>query len=284
MKDVLIFGYLQKPEVKAEIEPLLPLLQQHARCQQVDLAQKSDTLQKKADLAIVFGGDGTMLRAAAQMGYHQVPTVGINLGKLGFLADLNREDAAPVLTHLFQNGFAVSEHMMFECIVTGPGGRQTLLGLNELVVHVDPPLHLVDIDLAIDGEPVATFTGDGLILSTPIGSTGHNLSAGGPILRQEIPAFVITPICPHALTYRSLVDGGERIFTITLRPGSHPARIIVDGQEHLPITQDHRIVLKQAQVKFKRVRVPGRSYYTTLREKLHWAAPPSYRTDPANHP
>jgi NAD+ kinase len=274
---LLIFGYLTKPDVDAALVQLRPLVRQHAQVVEVDLATRLEDWKDPADLALVLGGDGTILRAAHQMGYHQVPTLGINLGKLGFLADINHDEAAQVLTDLFRRGFEVSEHLMFECIVEGPGGTRTLLGLNELVVHVDPPLHLVDIDLAIDDEPIAQFSGDGLILSTPIGSTGHNLSAGGPILRQELPAFVITPICAHALTYRPLVDGAERTFSLRLHPESHPASLIIDGQEHLPITHEHRVVVRQAPVKFQRVRVPGRGYYSTLREKLHWAAPPKYR-------
>jgi NAD+ kinase len=172
---------------------------------------------------------------------------------------------------------------MLECTVQD-GGERTLLGLNDIVIHSDPPLHMIEIELAIDGEPVATFRGDGLILSTPIGSTAHNLAAGGPILRQELPAFVITPICAHALTYRPLVDDAERTFSIALHRASHPARLIVDGQEHLPIAAGQRITVKRAAVKFKRIRVPGHSYYATLQEKLQWAAPPNYRTGHSHHP
>jgi NAD+ kinase len=273
----LLFGYLTKPDVAVALAELAPIAACHGEVFEIDLANKKLNAGLQGDLALVLGGDGTILRAAHHMGYQQIPTLGINLGKLGFLADVNLEDAASLLTDLFRNGFAVTEHLMLECTVDGPGGQRTLLGLNELVVHVDPPLHLLDIDVAIDDEPIAQFSGDGLILSTPIGSTGHSLSAGGPILRQELPAFVITPICAHALTYRPLVDGAERVFTIRLHAGSHPAALIIDGQEHLPITAEHRIVVRQAPVKFRRVRVPGRSYYSTLREKLHWAAPPKYR-------
>jgi NAD+ kinase len=274
---LVVLGYLTKPDVQAALVQLRPLVRANGDIAEIDLAQPPESWGGNADLALALGGDGTILRAARHMGYHQVPTLGINLGKLGFLADLSQEEAAKVLPLIFKRDFEVTEHLMFECVVEGAGEKRTLLGLNEMVVHVDPPLHLVDIDLAIDDEPIAQFSGDGLILSTPIGSTGHSLSAGGPILRQELPAFVVTPICAHALTYRPLVDAAERTFSIRLHPGSHPAALIIDGQEHLPITPEHRIFVRQAPVKFRRVRVPGRSYYSTLREKLHWAAPPKYR-------
>lgn len=271
---VLLFGYFDKPDVQAELHRLRPLLHSQQLLHEFDLGKSTHPKVEAADLALVLGGDGTILRAAQVMGYQQVPTLGINLGKLGFLADVKQQDAPDVLAHLFQNGFSITEHLMLECTINSPGKSQTLLGLNEMVVHADPPLHLIHIDLTIDQEPVANFSGDGLILSTPIGSTGHNLSAGGPIMRQELAAFVITPICAHALTHRPLVDSAERTFEIALHPGSNLAVVSIDGQIQLPITSEHRITVRQAPVKFRRVRVPGRSYYSTLREKLHWAVQP----------
>lgn len=272
--NVMIFGYFAKQDVQAELTRLRPLLRQQNIVQEIDLGVGGSPKLPDADLALVLGGDGTILRAAQHMGYHQVPTLGVNLGKLGFLADVKQLDAIPVLSHLFQQGLDITEHLMLECSIVGPMGSQTMLGLNEMVIHADPPLHLIHIDLSIDDEPVATLSGDGLIVSTPIGSTGHNLSAGGPILRQELPAFVITPICPHALTYRPLVDSADRTLGMSLHPGSNLAVVSVDGQNLVPITPEHRITVKKAPVKFRRVRVPGRSYYSTLREKLYWAVQP----------
>lgn len=271
---IIIFGYLARTEVQAELKRLRPLLLAGSVLQEVDLGQRDHQKIPDADLALVLGGDGTILRAAQQMGYRQLPTVGINLGKLGFLADVQVKDSDRFLSDLFKKGFSVTEHLMLECTILGPGGTQTWLGLNEMVVHADPPLHLIHIDLTVDNEPVATFSGDGLIVSTPIGSTGHNLSAGGPILRQELDAFVITPICAHALTHRPLVDSAERTFGISLHPGSNLAVVSIDGQIQLPITPDHSLTVKKAQVKFRRVRVPNHSYFSTLREKLHWAVQP----------
>lgn len=272
--NLLIFGYFDWPEVQAELHRLRPLLRTQNILQEVNLATAGKTNHESAELALVLGGDGTILRAAHWMAYQQVPTLGINLGKLGFLADVKRDDAESVLKTLFQGGFSITEHLMLECTLSGPTGSQTLLGLNEMVVHANPPTQLIHFDLAIDREPVATFSGDGLILSTPIGSTGHNLSAGGPILRQELNAFVITPICAHGLTHRPLVDNAERTFEIALHPGSNLAVVSIDGQIQHPITSEHRITIRKAPIKFRRVRVPGRSYYSTLREKLHWAVQP----------
>jgi NAD+ kinase len=151
--------------------------------------------------------------------------------------------------------------------------------LNEIVVYAGPPFHLIDIELAIDGELVSSFSGDGLIVSTPVGSTAHNLSAGGPILHQELPAFVITQICPHLLTNRSLVDRADKTYTIRLRRATTGTTLIVDGQELLPLTTEHRVTLRQAPVQFQLIKVPSRGYYRTLRDKLHWSAPPGYRNE-----
>jgi NAD+ kinase len=139
---------------------------------------------------------------------------------------------------------------------------------------------MLDLDLAVDGVSVARFSGDGLIVSTPVGSTAHSLSAGGPILGQELPAFVITPICPHALTYRPVVDSADKVYTITPGRGGDGAVLIVDGQETFPLSPQHRVTVRRAPVAFRLVKVPGHSFYQTLRDKLRWGAAPGYRREP----
>src|SRR5262249_12064095 len=153
-----------------------------------------------ADLALVLGGDGAILRAARQMGYQQRPVLGVNLGKLGFLADLRPDELRTCFPRVVHGQYRVTSHLMLECVVEAPQGTRTFLGLNEVVFQAGPPFHMIDLDLSVDDEFVSRFSGDGLILSTPVGSTAHSLSAGGPILGQELSAFVITPICPHTLT------------------------------------------------------------------------------------
>jgi NAD+ kinase len=239
-----------------------------------------DLSQDKADLALVLGGDGAILRAARQMGYHQTPVLGVNLGKLGFLADLTPEEIRHCFPQVVQGEFRVNWHLMFECLVESPEGPRTFLGLNEAVLRTGPPFHMTGLSLAIDGEPVSLFNGDGLIISTPIGSTAHSLSAGGPILRQDLQAFVITPICPHTLTYRPLVDSADKTFTITMASASGSTYLVIDGQQLLTITPDHRITIRRAPVSFGLVKVLGRSYYNTLRDKLRWGTPPNYQTEP----
>src|SRR5205823_4083773 len=153
--------------------------------------------------------------------------------------------------------YCVTRHLMFECVVETPQERRTLLGLNEAVFRTGPPFHLIELEVAVKGEPVSLFSGDGLILSTPIGSTAQSLSAGGPILGQELAAFVLTPICPHTLTNRPVVDSADKTYTIAVRRASPGTMLVADGQEHVLLTAEHRVTLRRAPVCFRLGKVAG---------------------------
>jgi NAD+ kinase len=278
---VLVLGNGHRPGVPDAATRLLPFVREHAEIVCIDLYQEQSLCDVTADLTLVLGGDGAILRAARQMAYLQIPVLGVNLGKLGFLADLSVEEFCECLPRVVRGDYRVTEHLMFECVVTGPEGSRTLPGLNEIAVHAGPPFHMLELDLAVNGELVTGYRGDGLIVSTPIGSTAYNLSAGGPILGQELDAFVVTPICPHTLTNRPVVDSADKEYTITIRGASADATVVIDGQEHVQVTPGHTVTVRRAPVRFKLVKVPGRSYYQTLRDKLRWGAPPNYRDEPA---
>jgi NAD+ kinase len=276
---IFVLGNACRPGVTEEAGRLVPFLRQHAEIVVFDLEQKQDLSSLTADVALVLGGDGAILRAARQMGYRQVPVLGINLGRLGFLADLGVEEVLSCFPKVARGEYHVTRHIMFECSVTVGTDTRTLLGLNEVAIQIGPSFHMVDIDLSLDGQVVTRFSGDGLIVSTPIGSTAHSLSAGGPILGPGLAAFVITPICAHALTSRPVVDAADKVYTIRLGHGTQEAFLVVDGQEILPITPEHEITVRRAPVDFALVKVPGRSYYQTLRDKLRWGTLPNYRTE-----
>jgi len=264
-----------------EVARWLPFINEHAEVVGVDLHQQKQLADlPPADLALVFGGDGAILRAARQMGYRQVPVLGINLGRLGFLADIHPHEFQHCFLQVIQGNYRITRHLMYECLVDTKNGQQTFLGLNEVVVHTTPPLNVLDLELIVDGVPVARFSGDGLIVSTPIGSTAHNLSAGGPILGQELAAFVLTPICPHTLTYRPVVDSAEKVYTIHLGWGAENAVVIIDGQDSLALKDGQSVIIRRAPVSFGLVKMPDRSFFQNLREKLRWGTPPSYRGEP----
>ena len=222
-------------------------------------------------MAIVFGGDGSILRAAHQMGQQQLPVIAVNLGKLGFLADISPAELPDVLRDFHAGKLKVTEHLMFDCQVLRRGkvafGQ---LGLNEVAVQTGPPFAIMGVDLYVDSELVTTYSCDGLIVSTPVGSTAHGLSAGGPILRNDLAALVILPISPHTLTNRPVVDSADRVYELVVSEPKGGTSVVVDGRVLCMLQPGDRVRVQRAAVQFKLVAAPGHSYYRTLREKLGW--------------
>jgi NAD+ kinase len=274
-----VLGNPTKAGVRDEAERLVPRLREVGEVVVYDLDQSTDLSRSTADLAFVLGGDGALLRAARQMGYHQVPVLGVNLGKLGFLADLNVEELHGSLDCVLAGECRVTSHLMFECVIADSDKSETFLGLNEVVIETGPPFHMLDYEVLVDGETALTSAGDGLIISTPIGSTAHSLAAGGPVLGQELQAFAITPLSPHSLTTRPLVESADKVYTIRLRQ-ARGAWAVIDGQDQRPLSLDHRVTVRRAPVQFRLVKVPGKSYFRTLRHKLRWGTTPHYRGEP----
>ncbi len=281
---IFVLGNANRKGVVKEVDRLLPEICKACEVVALDLHQRLD-LQAfpEPDLALVLGGDGAILRAARQMGYRQIPVLGVNLGHLGFLADVEADRLLDHLSDIVASRFQITRHIMFECLVEEKedDGKQptVFLGLNEVVFHTLPPFSILELDLKIEEELVTQFRGDGLIISTPIGSTAHALSAGGPILGQELPAFVITPICPHTLTQRPVVDTAEKTYTISLGEGSDEAALVIDGQDFVTLKQSQRAVVRKAPVTFGLVKIPGHSFFRTLRNKLHWGQLPNFRNE-----
>ncbi|MGQ9576795.1 MAG: NAD(+)/NADH kinase [Thermoguttaceae bacterium] len=270
---VILLGLGQRPGVLEQAERLRPLVARHAQIVASDFTGQKDLSDVEADLAIVLGGDGSILRAAHQMGSRQLPVLAVNLGRLGFLADLSPEELPGVLQQIVSTGLAgrVVEHLMFDCRVWR--GTQMLCqrsGLNEIAVQTGPDFTMIELDLYVDEELVTTYSCDGLIISTPVGSTAHSLSAGGPILRKDLQAFVISPISPHTLTNRPVVDSADRVFELLVARAGPGTSVVVDGRVACTVRAEDRVRVQKAAVRFKMVAVPGHSYYRTLREKLGW--------------
>lgn len=237
----------------------------------VALSQDLDHIALKADLAIVLGGDGSLIRACRQFGNHQIPILPINLGKLGFLADLTLTDLQQNIELIVQGKFGIAELMMFECLHFKANGEQEHhIGLNELAIRVGSKPHMFDVQLKIDEEEVTTYSGDGLIISTPVGSTAYNLSAGGPILRQDMRAFVVTPICPHTLTIRPIVDRADVTYSVILPKPAENVIAVIDGHIHREFTHGEVFQFRQAPFNCQLIRFPNHSYYETLHRKLGW--------------
>ena len=257
--------------VVSEAQRLQPIIQQHLEIVDTDFTGTKDFSEIDADLAIVLGGDGSILRAAHQMGQKQLPVLAVNLGRLGFLADLSPDELPGALEDLCAGKLQRVEHLMFECRVERDGKLlHEALGLNEVAVHAGPPYSILEIDLYVDSELVTTYSCDGLIVSTPVGSTAHSLSAGGPILRQSMQAFVISPISPHTLTNRPVVESADHVYELVVSRPNPATAVVVDGRVLCTLTSSDRVRVEPAQVRFQLLRAAGHSYYRTLREKLGW--------------
>jgi NAD+ kinase len=267
----MLLGPSDRAAVAEEASRLRPMIERLVDVVLVDLGFTQDLAAVEADLAIVLGGDGSILRAAHQMGQRQTPVVGANLGKLGFLADLSPDGVLDVLPQLAAGEFRVVEHLMFECRHERDGrviAQQ--LGLNETAVLAGPPFSILEVHLYVDAELVTTYSCDGLIVSTPVGSTAHSLSAGGPILRKDLQAFVISPISPHTLTNRPVVDSADRVYELVVTRPNPGTTVVIDGRVLGGLEPGDRVRISRAATQFKLVDVPGRGYYRTLREKLGW--------------
>ncbi len=276
----MLLGYGNPEICQREIDRLRPSIDECADVALVDVAEYRDLSAVEADMAVVFGGDGAILRAASQMGYRQVPMVGVNLGRLGFLADLSPDDFLRELPAICANRFRSVPHLMFECSLVRDGVelfRQ--LGLNETVVVAGPPFTMFEVHLYVDGEFVTTYSCDGLIIATPVGSTAHSLSAGGPILRKDLQAFVISPISPHTLTNRPVIDSAERHYEMVVPEPLAGTAVVVDGRLMGNLQPNDRVRIHRAGPQVMLVEVAGRGYYRTLREKLGWGGSARHRDD-----
>ena len=243
---------------------------------QLDVVEQGAELQQpeildEVDLLVVLGGDGSILRAAQQMGTRQRPVIGINLGRLGFLAAISPGEVESALASIVSGDCVITSHLMLKCSLIRDGKVQSeQLGLNEAAIRVGNPFSLLDIDLYVDSKLATTYSCDGLIISTPVGSTAHSLSAGGPILRKTMQAFVIAAISPHTLTVRPVVDSAERVFEMRVRTADVVASLVVDGQQLACLSPDDRVRIERASESFQLIEVADHDDYQTLREKLDW--------------
>lgn len=228
-------------------------------------------LGSRVDLLIVVGGDGTLLSVARSLGRAQTPLVGVNLGRLGFLTEYSLPDLQKHLDAILAGDVPVERRMMLRLVVERPGsGRRHYRVLNDAVINKSALARILDIELRVDGERIAVYRADGLILSSPTGSTAYCLSAGGPIVHPGMQAIVAIPICPHTLTNRPLVVPGNLVLEARIRNAAENAFLTLDGQVGFPLTRDDRIEVRRAARGVRLVTVPGRSYFQVLQRKLRW--------------
>lgn len=277
MKRVLIIGDTRKPKIQSALQELNSWLKERAQTVILDLAQEEGKRSLEGDIAVVLGGDGAFLRASRMVSPFGIPLVGVHLGAFGFLAELTPTDMYDYLEKALRNECRIVPRMLLNCrLERGQKVIKESLGVNDAVISRSSLSRLISIRLFIDEEEVTVYGSDGLIVSTPMGSTAHCLAAGGPILSPDLDAFVILPICPHTLTNRPLVISSDS--RIEMEPTSEGVEIglTVDGQVYEDILPGDRIKVERARLPLRFVDTGIRSFYAVLREKLAWGGSPKY--------
>ena len=230
-----------------------------------------EELAEKIDLLIVLGGDGTLLSGARAMDKKKVPILAVNLGGLGFLSTVTLDELYPVLETVLSGGHKTSERIMVVAQVIRAGACvQQQNALNDAVVTKTALARMLEFDLFVDGDPVARYRADGLIVATPTGSTAYSLAAGGPIVDPHLKALVITPICPHMLTNRPLVIPDTSRVEIDVAVTEEPVYLTLDGQVGFQLELRDRVAITRSPNRVVLVQPPRKTYFDVLRSKLRW--------------
>ncbi|MCD4831169.1 MAG: NAD(+)/NADH kinase [Anaerohalosphaeraceae bacterium] len=233
---------------------------------------------EQADLAVVFGGDGTILSAARDLSQTDIPIIGVNVGRLGFLAEFSLEKLKELFDRVTTDESLVEKRMMISCTINGQGKQKLFsTAVNDVVINAGSPYNMIDLKMTVRGQSLAGCISDGLIISTPTGSTAYNLSAGGPIVSANLAAIVITPICPHTLSFRPIVINADSKIEI------HPQRVnegttaTVDGQVVSSLSVGDVITIEKHKNSLRVINNPLRTQWDTLAGKLSWATKPKYK-------
>jgi NAD+ kinase len=280
-KSVGILAKPKLPEVKSTLHDVVSWL----RARNIDVfldttsaillgeqgGYQKTQLASKADVLLVLGGDGTMLNAARLAGERSIPILGVNMGGLGFLTEVRLENLYPSLDRVFANDFVLDERLMLQTHVHRHGETVAHgVVLNDVVISKGTLARMIELKIAIQGRFVTNLRGDGLIVSSPTGSTAYSLSAGGPIIDPAVQSLILTPICPHTLTHRPLIVPGNAEIDVTLTSKDDGAMATLDGQVGVAITQGDTVVIQTSEHRTRLIRFPESNYYDVLREKLKW--------------
>jgi NAD+ kinase len=230
-----------------------------------------EAFAQKVDVALAMGGDGTVLYTARALHGSQIPIMGINLGSLGFLTSVGDSEMGQALEAIADKSYTISAREVAECRIFADGqavGQEP--SLNDIVLGWGASSRIVTLNLSIDGELVGSFMCDGMMVSTPTGSTGHSLSAGGPILHPGICGFGINVICPHTLSSRPLVIPNSSLIEIEVTHAAKELILSIDGQDEYKVEQGGRIEIRRSPHPVEFLQLPGHSYFSVLAQKLHW--------------
>lgn len=249
-------------------KPLSDVLRRRSKLKIAGRTVSAKILPGSCDMIISLGGDGTILRLARQVAEKGTPILGVNLGKLGFLAEVSLDDLDACLDEVLRGDYFVVERMMLQASTSK--NKRIYTALNDIVVDKFATSRVLDLETYVNGEYLATFPADGIILSSPTGSTAYALANGGPIVTPHNKSITISPICPHSLTARPVIVPDDSIIRIKVVSSQHKVRLTADGQDELLVRPPTEIRIKKAPFTAKLVKRRNASYYDLLRKKLNW--------------
>jgi NAD+ kinase len=276
--------------VRPALEEILPWIGQQAEVIGVDTDRAVDLRTIEADVILALGGDGTLLSAARRLQGRPIPLMGVNFGRLGFLANFQPDHFRQDFQTLLEGKLPISSRLVLEVSLldawidcrerdafdVAAKRRLVATALNDAVITAGAPFHMIELELCVDGNAGIKYFGDGIIVSTPSGSTAYNVSAGGPIVSPDVPAFCLTPICPHSLSFRPVVISSETELVIIARRVNPGTTLFCDGQEADRVQAGDKIVIRRSPHDVMLIENPQARQWSSLAEKLHWAATPRY--------
>jgi len=234
-------------------------------------AVEQNQLAESVDLILVLGGDGTMIATARMVGDHDVPVLGINYGGLGYLAEFRIEELYTALESILAENYRLDRRVMLRVdLLRGETTIITNRVLNDVVINKSALARIIEIEAYYNQQFVNAFRADGLIVSTPTGSTAYNLSAGGPVVFPSMNAIVMTPICPFTLSNRPIVVSDDAVVELRLKTGAEEVALTLDGQVGFPLEVEDRVVIRKSLTTFNIIQPSNRNYFDVLRDKLRW--------------
>jgi NAD+ kinase len=269
IKNVAIVTNLEKPKSKVVTLKLIDWLKKKKIKTMVNDPKPASL--RASDLVIGVGGDGMMLHVARKAAPLGKPVLGINAGSLGFLAEIDPDHMFKAIEEILANRYKIQNRFLLEAIITRKNKiAGTFTALNDVVIKNGATARVIKLALEVNKQYVATYTGDGLILSTPTGSTAYALAASGPIVYPDVPVITIVAICPHTLTLRPLIISSDSEINVKVQSNHHEVILTLDGQHDMPLGMDDTITIKKAKHQLKFITIPDKSYYQVLRTKLKW--------------
>lgn len=235
---------------------------------QITYFETIELLFENCDMAITVGGDGTIIHAAKYAAKYEVPLIGVNVGRLGFAADVEPEEISE-LTRLISGDYSTENRFLLDVEVVKDGASKHYLAVNDTVIARGQFSKIIDLHLSLNGNEISKYRADGLLFSTPTGSTAYSLSAGGPILAPQMECILLTPVCPHSLFSRSVLFSGDSTLSVKVKiPNDCSCILTIDGEKNVDILADDRVIIKKSELQLRFVSLHNRNFYDLLNEKL----------------